>query len=111
MIEIKTMTSTKIQEYVAINFAEEKVVEGDNKHCVLCILKFLDVYYTAIDLNIGEPITKYTYEQEILLLPGTLFEVRAVTNGPKTGWYTIRLENVPVPHDILMEALNELKNT
>jgi hypothetical protein len=108
MIEIKTMTSITIEECVAINFAEEKVVEGDNKHCVLCILECPDVCYTAIDLNIGKPITKYAYKQEILLLPGTLFEVRAVTNGPKTVWYTIRLENVPVPRDILMEALNEL---
>jgi hypothetical protein len=111
MIEIKTMTSTTIDESVAIKFAEEKKEEekDDNKYCVLCILEFPDVCYTAIDLNIGEPITKYAYEKEILLLPGTLFEVRTVTNGPKDGWYTIRLENVPVPHKILMKALNELK--
>jgi len=109
MIEIKTMTSTTIEESVAIKFAEDNKKQGDNKHCVLCILEFPDVCYTAIDLNIGEPITKYKCEKEILLLPGTLFEVRAVTNGPKDGWYTIRLENVPVPHKILMKALNELK--
>jgi hypothetical protein len=110
MIEIKTMTSTSTEESVAIKFTEDNKKEGDNKHCVLCILEFPDVCYTAIDLNIGEPITKYTYEKEILLLPGTLFEVHAVTNGPEDGWYTIRLKNVLIPHKILMKALNELKN-
>ncbi len=109
MIEIKTMTPTSIQRRVAIKFAKQNAAKDKKKHCVLCVLEFPDICYTAIDLNIGEPITVYPDEEEVLLLPGTLFEVHAVTNGPEDGWYTIQLKNVPVPHRILMKALDELK--
>jgi hypothetical protein len=57
-----------------------------------------------------KPISKYPDEQEILLLPGTLFEVHGVKDGPTNGWYTIELTNVPVPHKILKKALNEFQN-
>jgi hypothetical protein len=108
MIEIKKMTSTSLKEDMAIHFAT-KYPAGD-KHYVLCVLEFPDVCYTAIDLNMDKPITKYPHEEEILLLPGTLFEVQEVTNGPKSGWYTIRLKNVPVSYKILKKTLSELRN-
>jgi hypothetical protein len=110
MIEIKTMTSTSLQKHRAIHFAKRRVVKGDGKHCVLYILEFPDVCYTALDLNLGDPITNHPEEEEILLLPGTLFEVHEVTDGPEDGWYTIRLKNMPVPHKVLMKALDELRN-
>ncbi len=110
MIEIKTMTSTSQLDRVAIRFATDaKAKEGGNKHCVLYVFKFSDICYTAIDLNKGGTITKYEEEEEVLLLPGTLFEVQAVTNGPQDDWYTIQLKNIPVPYKILMKSLNELK--
>ncbi len=110
MIEIKTMTSTSLEEETAIFFAKKNAVAGSGKHCVLFMLEFPDVCYTAIDLNMGESLSRYPHEKEILLLPGTLFEVREVTKDDKTGWYKIRLENVPVPHKILMKALAEFQN-
>ena len=109
MIEIKTMTSTSLLEQVAIKFVLKESVDGKNTHRVLCILEFPRVCYTAIDLNVGKCLSAYPQEKEILLLPGTLFEVREVTKDDKSGWYTIRLENVPVPHKVLMKAINELR--
>jgi hypothetical protein len=110
MIEIKTMTSTSLEEKVAIKFVKDNLVSGSEEHGVVCILEFPDVCYTAIDLNMGESLSRFPQEKEILLLPGTLFEVREVTKDDKTGWYNIRLENVPVPHKILMKALAEFQN-
>ena len=110
MIEIKTMASTSLKKRVAKKFAKDNLGDDGNKHCVLYVLEFPDYCYTAIDLNKGESITNYSHEKEILLLPGTLFEVQEVTTGPEEDWYTIRLKNIPVSYKTLMEALNELRN-
>jgi hypothetical protein len=108
MIEIKTMTSTSLLKEIAIDFARKKTsVDGINTHRVLCILEFPNVCYTAIDLNVITPLSAFPHEKEILLLPGTLFEVREVSKDNDSGWYMIRLENIPVPHKILKKALTE----
>jgi hypothetical protein len=111
MIEIKTMTSTSLLKEVAIDFARKKTsVDGINTHRVLCLLEFPNVCYTAIDLNVITPLSVFPHEKEILLLPGTLFEVREVSKDNDTGWYMIRLENIPVPRNILQKALKEFRN-
>jgi len=111
MIEIKTMTSTSLLKEIAIDFARKQTsVDGINTHRVLCILEFPNVCYTAIDLNVITPLSAFAYEKEILLLPGTLFEVREVSKDNDTGWYMIRLENIPVPRNILKKALKEFRN-
>ncbi|CAF1468100.1 unnamed protein product [Rotaria sordida] len=112
MIEIRTMTSTSLLDSVAIRFAKDSIANDKTKKKlpILYIIEFPEVCYTAIDLNMDKPITKYPHEQEILLLPGTLFEVHDVQDGPMNGWYTIELTNVPVPHKILKKALNEFQN-
>jgi hypothetical protein len=109
MIEIKTMTSTSLFKEEAIKFAMKKPVDGINTHRVLCVLDFPQVCYTAIDLNVGQCLSAYPHEKEVLLLPGTLFEVRKVTKDDKKGWFEIQLDNIPVPHKVLLKALNDLE--
>ena len=108
LIEIKTMTSTSLLKDVAVDFAKEKT--DANKYCVLFILDFPDICYTAIDLNVGKPLSKYPHEKEVLLLPGTLFEVHKVTKDGKSSWYMIQLKNIKVPQKVLMKALNEFQD-
>ena len=102
------MASTSLRKEIAIDFAKKKA--GTNHRCVLLILEFPEICYTAIDLSMGERLSKYPHEKEVLLLPGTLFEVREVTKVDKNGWCQIRLENITVPRKILFEALHELQN-
>lgn len=109
IIEIKTMTSTSLLKKVAVEFALKKTsVDGIRTHRVLCCLTFPKICYTAIDLNIIAPLSAYPHEKEILLLPGTLFEVREVSKDPDSGWFMIQLENIPVPYQVLKKALKEL---
>lgn len=108
IIEIKTMVSTSLLKDIAIRFAQKKTfVDVINIHRVLCVLEFPNVCYTAIDLNVITPLSAYPHEKEILLLPGTLFEVREVSVDNENGWYTIRLENIPVSQKILQKTLKK----
>jgi hypothetical protein len=109
MIEIKTMTSTSLLKMVAIDFVRKKrSVDVSRAHRVLCSFTFPKICYTAIDLTIMKPLSVYPQEKEVLLLPGTLFEVREVSKDPDSGWFMIQLENIPVPCQVLKKALKEL---
>ena len=111
IIEIKTMTSTSLLKNVAINFARKKrSVDGIRANRVLCSFTFPKICYTAIDLTVMKPLSAFPQEKEVLLLPGTLFEVREVSKDPDSGWFMIQLENIPVPYQVLKEALKELHN-
>jgi hypothetical protein len=52
-------------------------------------------------------LSAYENESEVLVLPGTLFEVRDVRQATGTGQYTIVLRNVHVPFSFILEAFKE----
>ncbi len=73
---------------------------GSGLHSVLFIYKFPERCPTAIDLSrINEKlpcISEYEDEQEVLILPYTLFEVVDVSEQTETQPFTIHLQNVHV---------------
>ncbi|UJR17152.1 hypothetical protein I4U23_004048 [Adineta vaga] len=109
LIEIKTMTSTSAVKSVAIDRAREALEydaeHGFHKDVFLMKFSFPDTCYTAIDLSIAKPLSQYPQEKEVLLLPGTLFEVHGVTRDEDTGYHLIQLENVPISQKFYPEHL------
>ena len=111
MIEIKTMTSTS-QTRQGCHLALLKWIKQRQTNInMLYYVFFNSLMYVIQPLILVKDgvITKYYNEEEVLLLPGTLFEVETVTSGPKDDWYTIQLKNISVPYKTLMKSINELK--
>ncbi|CAF2034005.1 unnamed protein product [Rotaria socialis] len=114
LIEIKTLTSTSIDSKVAYEFARGKKTNNTNCHRVICELHFDRSCSTAIDLRRHADknllcLSAYEDEAEVLVLPGTLFKVQDVSQEKDTGRYTIVLQNMHVPLNIILEAFKELQ--
>ncbi|CAF0958292.1 unnamed protein product [Rotaria magnacalcarata] len=114
LIEIKTLTSTSVDPKKAYHFARSKKTGNLKPHRVLCECHFDHPCSTAIDLrcdtNRNLPCwSAYEDEAEILVLPGTLFEVCDVQREADTDRYTIILRNIHVPLEIILQAFKEVE--
>jgi hypothetical protein len=111
-IEIKTLTSTSVDPEVAYDFARGQKTDNKDRHRVVCQFQFDRQCSTAIDLRRNDAkkllcLSAYQNEAEVLVLPGTLFEVRDIGQAADTGRYTIILSNVYVPLSVILEACKE----
>ncbi|CAM4823803.1 unnamed protein product [Rotaria magnacalcarata] len=111
-----SMTTKDIDDYkwVAYEFARGKKTNNTNCHRVICEFHFDRSCSTAIDLRRHADknllcLSAYEDEAEVLVLPGTLFKVHDVSQEKDTGRYTIVLQNIHVPLNIILEAFKELQ--
>ncbi|CAF5197396.1 unnamed protein product [Rotaria magnacalcarata] len=111
-----SMTTKDIDDYkwVAYEFARGKKTNNTNCHRVICEFHFDRSCSTAIDLRRHPDknllcLSAYEDEAEVLVLPGTLFKVHDVSQEKDTGRYTIVLQNIHVPLNIILEAFKELQ--
>jgi len=112
LIEIKTLTSTSVDPEVAYEFARGQKTNNTSRHRVICEFQFNHHCSTAIDLRRNDAkqllcLSAYENEAEVLVLPGTLFEVQAVRQATDTDRYTIVVRNVHVPLNVILEAFKE----
>ena len=109
IIEIRTISSTSIDPEIANVFCQRDLLSSQSRS-VICIYHFPIECQTALKLyEIPEkrlsPISFFSEEHEVLLLPGTLFEVEGVDQTDDT--YKIKLVNIQVPLDDIQSALRE----
>ncbi|CAF4855514.1 unnamed protein product [Rotaria sp. Silwood1] len=114
LIEIKTLTSTSVNSKVAYKFARGQKTNNTDCHRVFCEFHFDHRCSTAIDLRHNSDknllcLSAYENEAEVLVLPGTLFEVRDVRQKKDTNRYTIILHNIYVPLHIILDAFKEVQ--
>ncbi|CAF1085632.1 unnamed protein product [Adineta ricciae] len=110
LIEIKTLTSTSVDPQIAYEFARNKKTNNSDRHRVICQFQFGQQCCTAVDLRRNDAkkllcLSAYENESEVLVLPGTLFEVHDVRRDSETGRYTISLQNIHVPLRTILDAL------
>jgi hypothetical protein len=109
IIEIRTMSSTSIDLTIANAFCPRDLPSPQSRS-VICIYHFPIECQTALKLyEIPEKklpsISSFPVENEVLLLPGTLFEVERVYETDDT--YRIELSNIQVPFNDIQSALKE----
>jgi hypothetical protein len=112
VIEIKTLASTSVEPEVAYKFSRRQKTNNKDHHRVICEFHFDRHCSTAIDLRRIDTknllcLSAYQNEAEVLVLPGTLFEVHDVRQAADTGRYTIILRNVYVPLSVILKACKE----
>ncbi|CAF1232101.1 unnamed protein product [Adineta steineri] len=90
VFEICALQSASFDRQVAESYAD---TENASSYAILFHIKFLDKCATAINLH---NISKFPKEEEILLLPFTLFKVIDI-EMKSSKYHIISLENVPVP--------------
>lgn len=105
IIEVKTLLSTSASQTIVDTYTKHA-----NKSTVMCIFNFPQICYTAIDLNVNKSLSTYAFEKEVLILPGTLFEVIDIAKDRSTGRYVLRLENISVSQEIFKKALIDIQN-
>lgn len=110
IVATTTFCSTSLNMAVAKGFTEGHSLETDNKHRVLMIFRFNKKQESAINLcklSDEQPcISVYPDEEEVLLLPFTLFIVTNIEKGPT--FQTIYLENVSEKSMSFLSALKWL---
>ena len=114
VLETRVLQSTSLEKSKAQMFAALKPNEGPHvRHSVLLTLDFPQKCPTAINLNkISETIpalSEFEDEQEILVLPYTLFSVRDIKIDSQSGQYRITLTNVPTPKTSLLECIKHVQ--
>ena len=114
LIKIKTLTSTSADLDVANGFSYLQGTKYSNIHRVICEFHFGHHCSTAIDLRHRADkklvcLSNYEDEAEVLVLPGTLFRVHDVRQKEDTGRYTVVLQNICVPLDVILEAFKEVQ--
>jgi hypothetical protein len=101
-----TFCSTSLDRSVAEGFAGTSPI-NDKKQSLLMIFTFAEKCDTAINLgklsNELPCISEYENEAEVLVFPGTLFNVKHIEEGTK--YITIYLENIPVHQNALFSLL------
>lgn len=102
VLETRTLQSTSLSESTAQGFAKVKEIDDCvSRHSVLLTLDFPEKCPTAINLNkISEKLptlSAYEHEEEILVLPFTLFAVKEIKIESQSRQYRITLRNVPTP--------------
>ncbi|UJR16275.1 hypothetical protein I4U23_003181 [Adineta vaga] len=120
LLQTRSFSSTSKNRLIAEEFAYENN-EKDSKDLlhVLLVFHFPDQCDQAINLSrVSSDIpclSEYEYEEEVLILPWTLFEVTRVHRAHHDeDFYTIYLTNVIIPNKNLLSTFKwswtELKN-
>ncbi|CAF1178660.1 unnamed protein product [Rotaria sordida] len=106
ILETRTVQSMTKNKKTAQGFASNS--PSNKPISVLLIFDFREPCLTAIDLTrISEQLpqlSEYEAEEEVTLLPFTLFQVRDIKIDTTTGQYKITLENVPAKKKSLVSA-------
>ncbi|CAF1437744.1 unnamed protein product [Adineta steineri] len=112
ILETRSIQSMSKDESVAQEFAE--LQPGDKRYSVIFVYDFPERCKTAIDLtkisNDLPLLSHYEKEQEVTLLPFTLFTVCNIQTASTTGQYHITLRNVPVPKQSALMAFKNLRH-
>jgi len=117
-LQTHSFSSTSMDRLIAEQFAYEKLKKTEKDLCVLFIFDFPDKCDQAINLSrisMDTPcLSEYENEEEVLILPWTLFEVARIRKGTdEDDIYTIHLNNVILPNKNLLSTfkwrLMELK--
>ncbi len=105
LLETRTVQSTSKNKSMAQGFVAHPPQYP--WHSVLLIFYFPDHCDTAIDLTQISPnlpcISEFPPEEEVTLLPFTLFTVHDVKVDSVNGQYRITLKNVPIPKASLVK--------
>ncbi|UJR19009.1 hypothetical protein I4U23_022139 [Adineta vaga] len=115
VLETRTIQSTSKKKNVAESFAKIDIKKGKSDlSSVLLMFHFTTKCCTAIDLtriNDHLPaLSIFPGEEEVLLLPFTLFKVNSIEVDTQKRQYFINLVNVPVPKISLISSWNKLNN-
>ena len=119
LLQTRSFSSTSTDSLVAKEFACGKESKADQSLSVLFTFEFPDRCDQAINLSrisIDKPcLSEYQDEQEVLILPWTLFEVTQVCKTlDDHQLYTVHLKNVNVPKKNLLSTFQwswvEMKN-
>ncbi|CAF0987799.1 unnamed protein product [Adineta steineri] len=112
ILETRSIQSMSKDESVAQEFAE--LQPGDKRYSVIFVYDFPERCKTAIDLtkisNDLPLLSHYEKEQEVTLLPFTLFTVCNIETASTTSQYRITLRNVPVPKQSALMAFKNLRH-
>jgi len=109
LLQTKSFSSTSMNRNVAEEFAYLKSKNPENNFCVLFIFDFPDISDQAINLSRLASdipsISEYEDEEEVLILPWTLFEVTQIRPATDQDClYKIHLTNRPIPKKGLLST-------
>jgi len=119
LLETNSFSSTSMNRRIAEEFACLQTKKTENDLCVLFIFDFPNVCDQAINLSrISDDtpcLSEYEEEEEVLILPYTLFEVTRIRRPTdEDDLYTIYLINMLIPKKNLVSTFKwtwvELKN-
>ena len=113
VLETRVIQSMSLNKSVAEEFAKLRPQNQDaSRSSVFLTIEFPEKCPTALDLNkISETLpalSGYEKEEEILLLPFTLFSVKEITIDAQTGQCSITLTNMPTPKASLNDVRDDL---
>ncbi|CAF3977610.1 unnamed protein product [Rotaria sordida] len=102
VLQTRTFSSTSINRSIAEEFAYLKKKDNEKKFCVLLVFDFPNTCDQAINLsrvsNDKPCLSEYEDEEEVLILPWTLFEVRRIRKPTdEDDLCIIYLTNIMIP--------------
>ncbi|CAF1518796.1 unnamed protein product [Adineta steineri] len=109
IIETYNFASTSKVKNVSLLYSGHSETCDQHLYSVLFIFEFSNSCKTAIDLTrVSEnlpPLSQYPDEEEVLILPYTLFKVLTVIEATDNEPFTIFLQNIPVPDQSLLSFM------
>ena len=101
VLETRTLQSTSLNKSIALGYSRVRGSDNCVRYSVLLTLDFPVKCPTAINLNkISKKLpalSAFEHEQEVLVLPFTLFSVKEIKVDTQSGQYRITLKNIPTP--------------
>ncbi|CAF3245102.1 unnamed protein product, partial [Rotaria sp. Silwood2] len=109
VLQTRSFSSTSMNRSIAEEFAYLQEKTNKKKFCVLLVFDFPNICDQAINLtrvSIDKPcLSEYEDEQEVLILPWTLFEVKLIQEAAdEDDLCTIYLTNIMIPNKNLMST-------
>ena len=114
VLETRALQSTSKKISVAEDFVSRNFKKGDGKYPVILILDFQEKCPTAVDLTkLSDKLvclSEFPEEEEVLLLPYTLFSVDELKLvDSQSRYYHITVKNIPTPKVSLHSAVKNMK--
>jgi hypothetical protein len=111
VVETRNFSSTSQDKQASIIYSGFGASRFDNLHSILLVFEFPTSCNTAINLSRTSehlpPLSQFQDEDEVLILPYTLFKVVKVVEATETEPFLIYLQNVPVPEKSPISFLKE----
>ncbi|UJR18073.1 hypothetical protein I4U23_004973 [Adineta vaga] len=115
VLETRTIQSMSLNKSIALSFTQSIRRGYDPRHAVLLIFDFPEICPTAINLNkISEKLpalSAFEYEEEVLLLPFTLFSVKEIKIDSTSSDYCITLSHRPTPKGSAVSIAHNLRKS